>query len=153
MPLRLEHGGEYKCGRRPVFGVRLHRDREECRQPADETGLALGPRHPRANYQRVRLLDDFAPQHPFTREVMVDGGTGEVSADRDRLKGGGVVTEFAEDFARRLYDELTRLGCLRCGGASGSSARRMLRHGRIVPQHTGPSTWVSKPGNPAGRPA
>src|SRR5882757_8215435 len=146
MPLRLEHRGDEKCCRRTIFGVRLHRYGEECRQPWQQTGLSLGLLHTCANYQRIRLLDDFAPQHPLAREVMVDGRTCQIGADRDRLEGGGVVAEFAEDFASRLYDALTRFSSLRCGWATGSSARRMLRHGQIVPQVTSLSGRESKPG-------
>src|SRR5215213_3939279 len=67
---------------------------------------------------------------------MVNGGTGEIGTDRDRLEGGSVVAEFAEDFASRLYDALTRFSGLRCGGATWTSTRGMLRHGQIVPQLT-----------------
>src|SRR5258705_6827234 len=136
MALRLEHRSDEKCCRRTVFDIRLHHDREERRQPGQQTRLPLGLLHACANYQRIRLLDDFAPQHPFAREVMVDGGTRQIGADRDRLEGGGVVAEFAEDFASRLYDALTCFGSLRCGGATGSSTRRMFRPGQIVPQVT-----------------
>src|SRR3984893_11555648 len=133
MPLGLQYRGDEKCCRRTVFGVRLHRDPEERRQPGQQSGLALGPHHARANYQRIGLLDDFTPQHPLAREVMVDGGTGQIGADRDRLKSGGVVAEFAEDFASRLYDALTRFSRIRCGWAPGASARRMLLNSTIAP--------------------
>src|SRR5689334_15955477 len=121
MALRLQHRCDEKCCRRTVFGVSLHHDREERGQPAEQTGFRLGSRHPSANYQRVRLLDDFTPQHPFTGEVMVNGGTREIGADGDRLERGGVVAKFAEDLTSRLYDALSRLGSLRCGRATGSS--------------------------------
>src|SRR5690242_2571027 len=67
---------------------------------------------------------------------MVNGGTREICADGDRLEGGGVVAKFAEDLTSRLYDALSRFSSLRCGRATRSSTRGMLRHGQIVPQLT-----------------
>src|SRR5262249_44713922 len=76
------------------------------------------------------------PQRAFTCEVMVNSRTCEVGTDRDRLKSGGVVPEFAEYFPSRLHNALTRVSRLCCGRASWSSASGMLRHGQIVPQPT-----------------
>ena len=116
MSLRLEHRGHQERGGGPVLSLHLQGGLDERPHPARKGGLALREFHARGDHQGVGQVDHFLIQHSLAGEVVIDGWSGQVGADGDRLEGGSVIPQFAEHLTGCAQDALTRFRRLCCGG-------------------------------------